>query len=374
MIMKKVLLVFVTLIGIGKSYCQSPVIDYFGQTPPGDSAVIFAPGIISKTGRFEHAAIFSRDGKEFYFSETPADWVFRHTWVRKYKNNAWTAEQSTSFSNWHTGGESTISYSNDSLIYTDGSDFWFVARNDSDWNLPNKLPNVINSFDFQWHPSISSNGNIYFSSKGNIYKSIKKGNTYQIPELLPSPVNSPDWDADVVIAPDESYIIFNSNRVGGYGDADLYISYQSNDGSWTNPKNLGSKINSEKMDDASSISPDGKYLFFSRRTNEESDIYWVSSSFIDSFKIQTSSMKQTYEQNIQVYPNPTKNMINITFGSIQYKTALVEITDISGKLILSNTYHNLLTATIDLTGIPKGIYISTLSVDCGKLNKKICIE
>jgi len=283
--MKKILLVFVTLIGIGKSYCQSPVIDYFGQTPPGDSAVIFAPGIISKTGRFEHAAIFSRDGKEFYFSETPADWVFRHTWVRKYKNNAWTAEQTTSFSNWHTGGESTISYTNDSLIYTDGSDLWIVTRNDSDWNEPNKLPDVINTFDVQWHPSISSNGNIYFSSKGNIYRSIKRGNAYQIPELLPTPVNSSDWDADAVIAPDESYIIFNSNRVGGYGDADLYISYQSNDGSWTNPKNLGSKINSKKMDDASSISPDGKYLFFSRRTNQESDIYWVSTKFIDSLKI-----------------------------------------------------------------------------------------
>ena len=63
MIMKKILLIFVTLIGIGKSYCQTPVIDYFGQTPPGDSAIIFAPGIVSKSGRFEHAAIFSRDGK-----------------------------------------------------------------------------------------------------------------------------------------------------------------------------------------------------------------------------------------------------------------------------------------------------------------------
>jgi hypothetical protein len=374
--MKKILLTFVALIGISKSNCQTPIIDYLGQTPPGDSAVIFAAGVISKTGRFEHAAIFSRDGKEFYFSETPSDWVFRNTMVRKYINNVWTVEKITSFSNRHIGGESTISYTNDSLVYTDinGTDLWMVTRNDSDWNEPNKLPDVINSFDVQWHPSISSNGNIYFSSKGNIYRSIKKDNVYQTHELIPAPVNSSDWDADAVIAADESYIIFNSNRVGGYGDADLYISYQNNDGSWTNPKNLGSKINSEKMDDASSVSPDGKYLFFSRRTNEESDIYWVSSGFIDSLKTHTTSIKQIYEQNIPVYPNPTKDKINIAFGSLQYKTAIVEITDITGKLISSDTFRNLSIATVDFKNNPKGIYILNLSIDGIKLNKKISIE
>jgi hypothetical protein len=284
MMMKKVLFIGWLLIGLNQSYCQTPVIDYFGQTPPGDSAVIFASGIISKAGRFEHAAIYSRDGKEFYFTETPDDWVFRNTWFCKFQDGGWTNEEITSFSNQHKGGESTISYTNDTLIYTDGTDLWIVNRNNSNWNESNKLPNVINSFDVQWHPTISSNGNIYFSSRGNIFKSVKKGIVYQTPELLPAPVNSSDWDADAVIAPDESYIIFNSNRVGGYGDADLYVSFQNNDGSWTNPKNLGAKINSEKMDDPSSVSPDGKYLFFSRRTNQESDIYWVSTEFLKTLK------------------------------------------------------------------------------------------
>jgi len=66
--------------------------------------------------------------------------------------------------------------------------------------------------------------------------------------------------------------------------------------------------------------------------------------------------------------------INITFGSIQYKTAIVEVTDILGRLISSDTYHNLSNSTIDLTGNPKGVYFIILSIDGDKLNKKICKE
>ena len=87
-----------------------------------------------------------------------------------------------------------------------------------------------------------------------------------------------------------------------------------------------------------------------------------------------SSVKQTFEENIQVYPNPTKNMINITFGSLQYKVAIVEITDISGKLISSDIYHSISNASVNLTCNSKGIYILNLNIDGEKLNKKICIE
>ncbi|MGD1046176.1 MAG: putative Ig domain-containing protein [Bacteroidota bacterium] len=258
---------------------------YLGQTPPGNTAVLFAPGIISTAGRFEHAAIFSRDGKEFYFAESSSDWSRRIIYVRKYKNNSWTVEEKASFSINQPATEPTISYSNDTLIFTDGDDLWLVTRNDINWTEPRKLPSVIDTFDVQWHPTIALNGDIFFSSRGRIYKSAKENNDYQIPVKLPVPINTFDLNGDAVIAPDEGYIIFGSNRAGGYGNNDLYISYLTKDNNWTNPINLGPKINSEKFDDASSISPDGKYFFFSRRTNRECDIYWVRiDNVIDSLK------------------------------------------------------------------------------------------
>jgi len=85
-------------------------------------------------------------------------------------------------------------------------------------------------------------------------------------------------------------------------------------------------------------------------------------------------INQTYEENIQVFPNPAKDKITVSFGSLQFKSAFVEITDISGRLISPTTYHKASTATIDLTGNPKGIYILHLTIDGYKLSKKILLE
>jgi len=74
----------------------------------------------------------------------------------------------------------------------------------------------------------------------------------------------------------EDYIIFNSNRPGGYGGLDLYISFANGSGGWTTPQNLGPNINSSGNDDSPYLSPDYKYLFFARTNSAgEEDIYWV---------------------------------------------------------------------------------------------------
>ena len=69
------------------------------------------------------------------------------------------------------------------------------------------------------------------------------------------------------------------------GVNDLYITYRKEDNTWTNPKNLGPKINSAMYDLCPNITPDGKYLMFSRDNGRDSrDIYWVSTSFVDRLK------------------------------------------------------------------------------------------
>jgi hypothetical protein len=105
------------------------------------------------------------------------------------------------------------------------------------------------------------------------------------------------------------------------------------------------------------------------------DIYWVSSSIISNLKTSAPfSTSESFEQNIQIYPIPTNGKFNITFGQLSYKNASVKITDIDGRYILSNTYSNLPSILIDLTGYPKGIYILSLTVDGERLSKKIILE
>ena len=68
------------------------------------------------------------------------------------------------------------------------------------------------------------------------------------------------------------------------------------DGSWTDPKNLGSVINTDHIEDGGIISPDGKYFFFNRRkawiTDKDSDIFWVDVRLILAIKSENKSIKK----------------------------------------------------------------------------------
>ncbi len=76
-------------------------------------------------------------------------------------------------------------------------------------------------------------------------------------------------------------MIFTSNRPGGYGGHDQYISYQNNDGTWTALNNLGIKFNNREDNYDMDISPDGQYIFLYLN----SDIYWMQTgNLVSSFK------------------------------------------------------------------------------------------
>lgn len=107
------------------------------------------------------------------------------------------------------------------------------------------------------------------------------------------------------------------------------------------------------------------------------DTYKASASATFTLKVvdnpHTSISKQL-DESIQIFPNPTKDKINITFGSLQYKTAIVKITDVTGKLIFMKTYLNASNATIEMTDNQKGIYILSLTMDGEFINKTIFKE
>jgi hypothetical protein len=93
-------------------------------------------------------------------------------------------------------------------------------------------------------------------------------------------LNTPHLDAHPGIALDESFMVFHSSRPGSLG-TDLYLSVRRLDGSWTPARNLGPRVNSTKHQLGPYISPDNKYLFFTRCDGsnpytDTADIYWVS--------------------------------------------------------------------------------------------------
>ena len=93
------------------------------------------------------------------------------------------------------------------------------------------------------------------------------------------------WTAHPFIAPDESYLIWDSERPDGFGDSDLYISFKQSDGTWGKAINMGETINSDKWDAYATVTSDGKYLMFNRGISKGNiDIYWVDASIIDTLR------------------------------------------------------------------------------------------
>lgn len=170
-------------------------------------------------------------------------------------------------------------------------DIWYVEKNRNDWSEPiNAGPNI-NSEASEFYISFTSDGTMYFSSSIqtpedqrrsdlDIYYSKSVNGIFQKPVRLGSAVNTPEYEADVFVSPDESYIIFCGIKEGGLGRGDLYISFKNPDGSWSKAANMGDKINTEGHELCPFVTADGKYLFFT----SNQDIYWVDAGVIEAFR------------------------------------------------------------------------------------------
>lgn len=83
-------------------------------------------------------------------------------------------------------------------------------------------------------------------------------------------------------------MLFDAVREDGFGDSDIYISFKQEDGTWGNSINLGDQINTSAWEASASITPDGKYLFFSRNVGSDNyenvDIFWVSAEILDGLR------------------------------------------------------------------------------------------
>jgi len=256
--------------------------NYLNLTTPGKTPVLFAPTTISIVGNNEHTLSVSSDGNEIYFTRDP----IRRTFVVRRQGNTWSNPIQAAF----TGREAIFSSDGSNLYYNDG-DIWYIAKKGNDWSSPKKLGSAINTAAHEYYASVSNDGTLYFSridaDYAHIYGSELENGQYLQAKRLPSPINLDSCNNyHSFISPKGDYIIFNSNRAGGFGGADLYICFKKANGNWGDAINLGNEINSDSFDLCPVVSPDGKYFFFTKynSSNKEGDIYWVSAAIIDCLR------------------------------------------------------------------------------------------
>jgi OmpA-OmpF porin, OOP family len=150
-------------------------------------------------------------------------------------------------------------------------DIYYVDKVDGEWQSPVLLPEPINSKKNDGAPSISADGQTMFMTlcyrdggvgSCDIYVSYLEGNQWSEPQNLGNVVNSEKWDAQPSVSADGNRLFFVSERVGGYGGNDIYMTEKTIFGEWGVPQNLGSIINTPFSEVSPFISPDGKTLYF----------------------------------------------------------------------------------------------------------------
>ena len=273
---------------------------YLGQKPPGKISKVFMDGNISTRKKPEMCAAFTMDGREFYFNaEKDGHWVIFYT--REVKGK-WTTPKPITFSSIYTDRDFTISPDGQKIYFGSNRprkkrtrpqkslDIFMVKRlKGNAWSQPKNLGSPINTDWGENYPSVARNGNLYFFSCRNeglggceIYMSAFSAGRYLNPVNLGPAINSIKNDWDSFIAPDERFIIFSSqNRNDTLGGQDLYISYRKKNGEWTKASNMGKNVNSHSGEICPSVTPDGKYLFFTSRRRGKADIYWIDAKIIE---------------------------------------------------------------------------------------------
>lgn len=295
------ILVFILFLSACKTEKSSKVEDvsttqenlYLGQKPPGLIPEVFAPGKVSINGRYESTISFSPDLKELFFDakhEDEASQIF----VSKLVNGAWTTIKKANLTKGSKKEEmhpfaspdgKRVYFTAYDSIFSD-EQIWYVNRLGNSWSDAILLDSPIND-DMVFFPNQTNNGDLY-------YFNLSKFKTYYAPNKNGELIQPQEVEIDIghhaFISPNDDYLLVTarSNEEENRKDNDIYVYFKNPDGTWSNPINLGTTINSYYSEKTPSISPDGKYLFFGRDERDIqpglSNIYWVSTEIIQKLK------------------------------------------------------------------------------------------
>ncbi|MEM7549437.1 MAG: hypothetical protein AAF363_07180 [Bacteroidota bacterium] len=251
---------------------------YFGQKPPGLTPEVFAPGIVS-TEHHEWGVLFSSDMKEVYFSRRNNQSGKDTHFVFKYENNRWHESEA------EPGVRGSFSPDGKTRFSANK----YRERTDEGWSEPKSLGPAFEDFDIM-RLTTSSKGTYVFdeyAKDGNFvlrYSRLING-VREAPKLFSKEINTGKWNFHPFIAPDESYILWDSKRDDGYGGYDIYVSFRQENGSWGTAINLGDKVNTSTNQRGGYVTPDGKYLsFFAYDSKGKGDVFWVDAQIIETLR------------------------------------------------------------------------------------------
>lgn len=333
--MKNLILTFLFCISIllsNTGFAQTSTNKYLGQEPPGMTAKIFMPGLVT-TGLPTRDMAITPDGKEIYFTVHGSSYLFSTILCSKFINGKWQKPEVAPFAGnprfaytepcISPDGNKMFFVSNKSKSSPEGEkesyDVWVMDRTNNGWSEPKNIGEPINSPTDEYFPSVTNSGTVYFTREAAdrsnaIYRCKFVDGKYTAAEKLPEQINFGADRFNAFIDPEENYIIVSVYRAkDGKGAADYYIVFRNSDDTWQAPINMGEKVNSQYNEYSPYVTRDGKYFFFMSMKPDEilfnqhktfsydwiqklhnspgngsNTMYWIDAQFINELKNSSS--------------------------------------------------------------------------------------
>ncbi len=171
---------------------------------------------------------------------------------------------------------------------SDDMNIWVVERQDRGaWGEPQLVDAPISVPDGRdMHASVLADGTVFIASsrpggagRSDIWRIPRVGSRYSAAERLPEPINDGLSQPDLYVQPDGRWMVLVvTDRPGGLGGDDLWFSRY--DGGWGAPQHLGEAINSAEYEYGPTLSPDGRWLYFTSHRRGSADLWRVPASVL----------------------------------------------------------------------------------------------
>ncbi|MFO7370124.1 MAG: OmpA family protein [Bacteroidales bacterium] len=208
---------------------------------------------------------------------------------------------SSNFKGVVSGDGKTLVFMNELPFY----DAVYSSKYNNGWSSPVNITPQIESDGDQYVSSISYDGTQLFLTRedafnSDIYMSRYENNrwTKSLP-LAGQDINTKFWESHASLSKDGKVLYFTSNRKGGVGDMDIYVSQRQPDGSWGLPVNLGVPVNTSLNEDTPFITDNDSLLYYSSQGNENMGGYDIFVSRLDA------SGKWSQPENLKYPVNTT---------------------------------------------------------------------
>jgi outer membrane protein OmpA-like peptidoglycan-associated protein len=149
----------------------------------------------------------------------------------------------------------------------------------------------------------------------DIYYSKKTNGQWSVPQGIGKPINTANWEAQPSFSSDGRAMYFSSNRPGGYGGRDIWVSYLDENMKFSEPINLGPNINTKFDDQCPFIHADNQTLYFTSNG-------WPGMGNADIFISRKTDSSWTKAKNIG-FPINTNSDDNGMTVSYDGKTAFI---------------------------------------------------